>query len=171
MSKMLKVIFPTAKTIFVVLRLVQRQTKCGKGMAKNRYYWNLSCHCSTDWVCNVRQKVWVDDLNMWGLEWLRLPQGLRGPQENVKIGALVRARKQLECTWFMHSSCTQAWVYGYYFSLQWPKTRIKVKNCPHWLQVLQRCSVQRTKFLEDHVWEISGWPTCWNFIQGTFEVD
>ena len=43
-------------------------------------------------------KVWVDYEKIWRLEWLRPPQGLRGPQENVKIVALVRARKQLKCT-------------------------------------------------------------------------
>ena len=30
------------------------------------------------------------------------PHDLRGPQENVKIGEVVRGSNELKCKWFMH---------------------------------------------------------------------
>ena len=112
MLKFLKVIFPIWKTQFLgvwphvtttdqILGIYLRHRQNGgglksaKGVAKKIYYWNLSCHCSTDWVCNVWLKIWAQYENMWELEWPSLPRASEGLRKLARLGPLVRAGKQL----------------------------------------------------------------------------
>ena len=111
MVKMLKLNFPTQNNhfwrtgacatrndqIFVVFFIHGWHGGGRKGvicMAENKYYWNLSCYSTTLSVCNVFQEVWLQYEKVWGLQWVRPPQGLRGPQKQAKIGGVVWASKK-----------------------------------------------------------------------------
>ena len=98
-------------------------------MAENKYYWNLSCYSTTLSVCNVFQEVWLQYEKVWGLQWVRPPQGLRGPQKQAKIGGVVWASKKPKHIRLRHTLSIKARVYGYNFKFQWSKRRKKVGKC------------------------------------------
>ena len=146
MVKMLKVIFPTQNNhfwrtgacatrsdqFFVVFFIHRWHGGGRKGvicMAENKYYWNLSCYSTTLSVCNVFQEVWLQYEKVWGLQWVRPPQGLRGPQKQAKIGGVVWASKKPKHIRLRHTLSIKARVYGYNFKFQWSKRRKKVGKC------------------------------------------